>query len=207
MTNSTKVVIAVILIALIGAGFYFADYQKKIIKIKDLEKQISEKRTELNKSQEIVKQIPELMSKRDEVRVKLQTIVNERVGLEDSLDFIPNYMSQMEKMIYSVRSETGDESFDVSNLSWTNEETPVQTKGSDLSPLAAFPTRTYSMNMKGKYSTLLYFLNQLGALKMKRLVTINGISLSPGETKGGVNPILSITLPIKAYLRKAGGPQ
>ena len=57
--------------------------------------------------------------------------------------------------------------------------------------------------MTGKYSTLVEFLYQLGALELDRLVTINEISLRPkGENEGGGSPTLSITIPITAYLRQ-----
>ncbi len=61
------------------------------------------------------------------------------------------------------------------------------------------------MEMTGRYSTLVEFLYQLGALELDRLVTINEISLKPKNSKGGGeegSPVLSITIPITAYLRQ-----
>jgi len=66
----------------------------------------------------------------------------------------------------------------------------------------------FQMSLKGKYLTVIDFLRQLGALKLKRLVTINKLSLSPAETpKGGSSPALNITIPITAYLSKGGATQ
>jgi hypothetical protein len=56
--------------------------------------------------------------------------------------------------------------------------------------------------MTSKYSTLIDFLYQLGAMKLDRLVTINRISLSPGKTEGGnASPVLSVSMPITAYMK------
>jgi len=57
------------------------------------------------------------------------------------------------------------------------------------------------MNMTGKYSTLIDFLYQLGAMKLDRLVTINRISLAPTKSEGNASPVLTVTLPITAYMK------
>jgi len=68
------------------------------------------------------------------------------------------------------------------------------------SMLKSYPTRMFQLTLKGKYATLIDFLNQLGALRLKRLVTINKISLTPsGEAKGGGSPSLQIVIPLTAY--------
>lgn len=73
------------------------------------------------------------------------------------------------------------------------------------SALAGSPTRTFEMTMKGRYNTLIEFLNQLGDLKLKRLVTINRIGLSPeGEKAPGLPPVLNISIPVTAYLGTGG---
>jgi hypothetical protein len=58
------------------------------------------------------------------------------------------------------------------------------------------------MTMTAKYPTLVDFLYELGALELDRLVTINQISLSPGPSEGGGSPVLTVTIPITAYLRQ-----
>ena len=70
-----------------------------------------------------------------------------------------------------------------------------------------FSKRTFTMNMKGKYSTLLYFFDQVGALKLRRLVTIGDLSLTPESGEPGTSPVLSITIPITAYLKQGGAGQ
>jgi Tfp pilus assembly protein PilO len=58
------------------------------------------------------------------------------------------------------------------------------------------------MQMTARYSTLVDFLYQLGALKLDRLVTINKISLSPNtKGEGGESPVLSVQIPITAYMK------
>ncbi|CAN0431204.1 unnamed protein product [Phaeothamnion confervicola] len=55
--------------------------------------------------------------------------------------------------------------------------------------------------MTGKYSTLIDFLYQLGAMKLDRLVTINKISLSPNKIEGNASPVLTIAMPVTAYMK------
>ncbi|MBI2251526.1 MAG: hypothetical protein HYU63_02000, partial [Armatimonadetes bacterium] len=49
------------------------------------------------------------------------------------------------------------------------------------------------------------FLQELAKLGLKRLVTINRIALSPSkEGETGTSPILSISIPVTAYLKGGG---
>ena len=82
-------------------------------------------------------------------------------------------------------------------------------EGEDGQPavLKKFPTRTFQMTMRGRYATLIEFLYQLGDLRLERLVTINKIALTPdGSDKksGGKSPVLTIQIPITAYMREGG---
>jgi hypothetical protein len=121
---------------------------------------------------------------------------------------------------------TGDDSFRIKSITPRGEqvtETPVggdegeestssSDKGgkkggggsaSESQTLQGFPTRVFAMDMTGRYSTLVEFLYQLGNLELDRLVTINEISLKPETSKDEPgSPVLSITIPITAYLRQ-----
>jgi Tfp pilus assembly protein PilO len=55
--------------------------------------------------------------------------------------------------------------------------------------------------MTGKYSTVIDFLYQLGAMKLDRLVTINRLSLSPSKSEGNASPVLTVSMPITAYMK------
>lgn len=232
MTNPLKVVITVVIIILIGVGFYFMSWQKKIQEIKKLDVEIKNQEAELDRLNVIVQEYASLVKQREELQVELQNKLKEKLSPEDPKDFVPNYLGQIEKLIAEVRNATGDLSFDVLSLTPGGEvgeqvsgaapsvqpEMQGQPETSTQQPetktpeetssalAAAATTRTFDMTMKGRYNTLIYFLDQLGQLKLKRLVTISRIGLSPAAAGGpGISPVLSINLPIKAYLRKGGG--
>ena len=89
-----------------------------------------------------------------------------------------------------------------------NTEAAEEDEGVDATPdaLKQFPTRVFQMTMKGRYSTLIEFLYQLGDLRLERLVTIDKIALQPENKKEGDkrSPVLTIQIPITAYMRQGG---
>lgn len=217
MTNPLKVFITLVIIILIGVGFYFTNYQKKIEEIKKLEVEAKDKRAELEKIQLLVKEFPKLQQEKEELEIELQNRLKEKLPPEEVKDFVPNYLAQIEQLVKDVRNATGDLSFDLLSLTPgglaggggaapAGAEGADKTKEADLPQvLATYPTRNFEMSMKGRYNTLIYFLNQLGELKLKRLVTISRIGLSPAQSFGaGVSPVLNINIPVRALLRKGG---
>jgi len=224
ITNPVKILLTIIIIALIGAVFYFTNYQVKIKEIKTLEADLKAKETRLADVKNQVRDLPNLIAERDRLKVENEALLQGKLVPEETKDFVPNYLSQIETLIKEIRVKTGDESFDITEIRPGAEsvEQPAQKQDAKTDPaaqkqtqqqaeaeavFASFPKRTFEMTMKGRYNTLIEFLTQIGDLKLKRLVTINRIGLSPGEAKeSNSSPVLNITIPVTAYL-KQGGPQ
>ena len=81
-----------------------------------------------------------------------------------------------------------------------------KTDSSSVNVLSSYPARSFQMSLTGRYTTVIDFLRQLGALKLKRLVTISKLSLTgaPDSKNYSKSPKLTITMPISVYLRKEG---
>lgn len=214
ISNSVKIFLTIIVIILIGVGFYYTSYQGKFVQIKKLNEDIQAKNQQLEKERKDVEEIPKLREKRDQLQRKLEALVREKIGSESSKDFVPNYLVQIERMVQEVKTSTSDPSLNLLSLKpggAVEVAVPGQTKPEEAksqeqaqvpTALAKFPTRGFDMTMEGRYSTLIYFLQQLGEMKLKRLVTIDRISLSPKETKPGISPVLSINIPVTAYMNQ-----
>lgn len=225
ITNPIKILLTIIIIALIGAVFYFTSYQAKIKEIKTLEGDFKAKETRLVDVKNQVKDLPNLIAERDRLKMENEALLQGKLVPEETKDFVPNYLSQIETLIKEIRIKTGDESFDITEVrpgAESLEQSPqkqadknepeaqkqAQKQAEAEAVFAAFPKRTFEMTMKGRYNTLIEFLTQLGDLKLKRLVTINRIGLSPGEVKdSNSSPILTITIPVTAYLKQGGSQQ
>ncbi len=64
---------------------------------------------------------------------------------------------------------------------------------------------TVRMSMNGHYSTVIKFMDELGKLKLKKMVKIGRISLSPtGALEPGVSPVLRVSLTMKAFVFQGG---
>jgi len=140
----------------------------------------------------------------------LQVLVQEKLGHETEAEFVPNYLESIENMVAIEKKRTGDGSFTLVSL------TPGAQEGQSVSnqegkntsepdALQRFPKRKFQMTLKGRYETLIDFLQQLGRMEMKRLVVIDSISLAPGEGGNSFSPVLNITMPVTAYLSTGGG--
>jgi Tfp pilus assembly protein PilO len=205
-----KIVLAVFIIILIGLGFYLVDWQKKTAEIKQLEQSLASKKDELARSKASVKALPEEQKKKERLERELKAVIAEQLTPETEAEFVPSYIADIERLVEQQRTRMGDQDFIISSLTPGQLTTVAGAKkeGASEGPsaLAGYPTRTFQMQLTGRYASLIDFLRQLGALKLKRLVTINRLSLSPGgETKPGSSPPLSIAMPITAYLRQGGG--
>ena len=221
LTTPMKIIIAILLIGLIGAGFYVLDYKAKWDELSAKTKELADSQAALLKIQEEIKALPELTRQVEQKEAEMKTLVstsrNSNSGAETPENFVANYIQEIERMVISQQEATGDYDFDIVSIApgVAGQASPAsgdnKTPGAPPPPdgggggtpeaLQGFPTRVFNMNMTGKYSTVIDFLYQLGAMKLDRLVTINRISLSPGKAEGNASPVLTVTLPITAYMK------
>ncbi|MFH1453676.1 MAG: hypothetical protein ABIH00_06825 [Armatimonadota bacterium] len=218
VNTPTKIILTIIIIGLIGTLFYFTTYQKQIKEIGTLKEDLKTKQTKLAEIKEKINDLPNLVAQKEKLEAMVKKALEEGLVAEKTEDFVPNYLTQIEELTKEIRLKTGDLSFVLVEIrpgavgveqtqapGAAPGEPPAEETGAGEEVFAGFPTRTFEMSMKGRYNTLIEFLTQLSDLKLKRLVEINRIGLSPeGQDKIGGSPILNITIPIKAYLRQGG---
>jgi Tfp pilus assembly protein PilO len=218
MTTPMKLIIAILAMLLIGAGFYMFDWSEKWERRKTAEGQLQQKRDELAALEEAIKELPKLQQQVAERQRQMQELVggmNEGTG-ETPDQFVGNYLEEVERLVADQQKNTGDYGFIIKSVSPGQVGTAApQTgaaSGGSAPPapaqetpeaLSAFQTRVFSMSMEGRYATIVDFLYQLGSMKMNRLVTINSVRLARSGEAGGASPTLTIEMPITAYL-KAG---
>jgi Tfp pilus assembly protein PilO len=215
LTTPMKIIIAFILIGLIGAGFYLLDWQAKFNERDNQKKQLEEANQKLAKIKEDIKALPELTKQMEDKERELNALVSSKMSQEDPQLFVANYIAEIERMVVAQQEATQDYDFDIQSITpgaqanaapAAGEKAPAAGApgGEAATPeaLQGFPTRVFQMQMTARYSTLVDFLYQLGALKLDRLVTINKISLSPNtKGEGGESPVLSVQIPITAYMK------
>lgn len=203
-----KIVLAIFIIILIGLGFWLVDWQKKTAEIKQLEQTHSNKQGELDKAQAQVKALPQETQRKKDLERQLKEVISEQLTPETESEFVPSYIADVERLVDQEKIRMNDPDFQITSLTpgaLTTVGGAKKEGDSGPSALAGYPTRTFQMQLTGRYSSVIDFLRQLGALKLKRLVTINRLTLSPqGDISKG-SPPLSVTMPITAYLRQGGG--
>jgi len=216
MNTPMKVAVAVVIIALMGLGFYVVDWSEKKKKIEELQGQYQEKEAQKKRLEEDVAKLEEYEKEAEQLEKELLSLVQSKFTQEEPELFVANYIAEIERMVVGQQEATGDYDFKITSISPKGqkmsqvntgdgeggEETAQATAAEESETLSGFPTRVFDMTMTAKYSTLVDFLYELGALELDRLVTINQISLSPGDTEGGGSPTLTVTIPITAYLRQ-----
>lgn len=204
-----KVVLALFIIVLIGLGFWLVDWQKKMNEIKQQEKTLGDKKKELGDMEKLILELPQEKKRQEELKRELREVIQEQLTPETESEFVPSYIADIEKLVEQERVRMGDPDFIIISLTpGALTSTSGGKEAADEGPaaLAGYPTRTFQMSLTGRYASIIDFLRQLGALKLKRLVTINRLNLSPGgEAVPGKSPTLSITMPITAYLRQPTG--
>lgn len=231
LTAPMKIFIALIVIGLILAGFWFMDYQQKYTEIQQLDANLKQSQEKLASSKQKLQDLPRLTEEMQALERELQSLIASKFTNEDPELFVANYIADIERLVLAQQQATGDSSFSIDSIqpgqmqttntpdSGTTQPggTPAQPGGTTTQPapaqpdaageapeaLQGFPTRVFSMTMSGHYGTLVDFLYQLGALKLDRLVTINKITLAPGKDKDK-GDTLNIQIPITAYLRQGG---
>lgn len=216
MNTPMKIAVALVIIALMGLGFYVVDWSEKNKKIVELQGQYQEKEEQKKRLEADVAKLEEYEKEAEQLEKELLSLVQSKFTQEEPELFVANYIAEIERMVVGQQEATGDYDFKITQISPKGEKrTQVNTgsegeDGSESSEASAaessetlqgFPTRVFDMTMTGRYATLVDFLYELGALELDRLVTINQISLSPGNTEGGGSPVLTVTIPITAYLR------
>lgn len=220
-----KIAVAVVIIALMGLGFYVVDWSEKQKKIEELKAQYVEKEQQKKRLEEDVAKLEVYEKEAEGLEKELLSLVQSKFTQEEPELFVANYIAEIERMVVGQQEATGDYDFKITSISPKNQtmsspksgeggesgggEAPAAAEASaaatpaeESETLQGFPTRVFDMQMTGRYATLVDFLYELGALELDRLVTINNITLAPtsGEEAGG--PVLSVTIPITAYLRQ-----
>jgi len=211
------VVLAVIVIAIIGLLFWMLDWQGKQQTLTQIDKTLEEKRAEKERMEKDVQKIDELVKVNNDLKEQLKHIVETGFTPEKAEDFVANYLEKMESLVARIAVEDNDTSFDILSISPGQQQQQAAPKKDEKKDekaaapasvppaLQNYPTRTFAMSMKGRYETLIDFLDRLGRLELQRLVTVNKISLSPAAEITRGSPVLSITMPLTAYLRTGGG--
>jgi Tfp pilus assembly protein PilO len=208
LPTSLKIACAVFIIILMGTAFWLADWQKKDAELRQLTLLEKARRPELERSRALVRELPAERSKKASLEGGLRTIMQEELAAESEAAFVPSYISDMERLIEYKRRQMEDPDFTISSLTpgGLAESGQERSNGGKQKQgsLRDYPARTFQMQLAGRYHTLIDFLRDLGALRLKRLVTISKLTLSPqGESGIGRSPILAIQMPITAYLRQA----
>lgn len=226
LTAPMKIFIALIVIGLILAGFWFMDYQQKYNEIQQLDQNLKQSEEKLASSKQKLQDLPRLTEEMQQLERELQSLIASKFTNEDPELFVANYIADIERLVLAQQQATGDSTFSIDSIQPGQMQTtstpesgdqggqgqpagnapPAQPEGgAGEAPeaLQGFPTRVFSMTMTGRYGTLVEFLYQLGALKLDRLVTINKITLQPGKDKDK-GETLNIQIPITAYLRQGG---
>ncbi|MCD6309370.1 MAG: hypothetical protein J7M18_01570, partial [Candidatus Eremiobacteraeota bacterium] len=187
LTNPMKVVLALVLIALIGLGFWVMDWQKSFSELSRLKTNLEAKKSKYEKSKKAIQDLPKEMATKDELESTLRSLIQEQISPEPASVFVPAYIREVEKLVHYERDRMHDYSFTVTSITpgvqtmtklggveaEEGEETAEEEEVKAEEVLKGYPTRTFQMSLRGKYTTLIDFLHQLGALKLKRLVTIN----------------------------------
>lgn len=222
LTSPMKIALALVAIMLFGFGFYLTDWQAKYAELQSVQQNLNDQRGKLANNRELVKDLATLTKQKADLEAKLNQVVQTNLVPEKAELFVANYIREVEKLVLEERERMADPDFEVLSITpgVLTEQSPGGAGEEDLAAagegaeaadgagpdaLKSFPTRVFQMSMKGRYTTLIDFLYQLGALRLERLVTINKISLAPAENldKPG-SPALSITIPITAYMRQGG---
>jgi Tfp pilus assembly protein PilO len=202
--NFMKIFITLIIILFMGGIFYALQWRGPIDEKKQAEQQIETLNQELQTVLSQKEEIPKLQAQIREKEAELQATIQQELTPESETDFVPSYMADVEKLVEAQRIRMNDPDFIITAM------TPESNSdnSSSVKVLSSYPARSFQMSLTGRYTTIIDFLRQLGALKLKRLVTVSKLNLS--RTAGidkkdyAKSPILTITMPISVYLRKEG---
>jgi len=198
--NIMKIFIGLIVIVFMVAIFWLTSWQNYDKEIKAKEADITNIKNEIVEINKQKEEIPKLEAEIANLERTLQATIQQELTPESETDFVPSYMADVEKLVEQQRIRMNDPDFIITAM------TPEAKSDASVEALSAYPARSFQMSLTGRYTTVIDFLRQLGALKLKRLVTISRLSLSgsPDGTNYSRSPKLTITMPISVYLRKEG---
>ncbi len=206
MNTPMKIVVAVVIIFLVGMGFYLLDYQKKFSEIKQLNETLKAKQDQYQTNKARIAKLPKQIAEKERLTAELNALIQEKLPKEDAMIFVPKFIEAMEELVAYERKVTGDKSMEVISITPGRLEPPAARSGEDKGEpkaLIMFPRQPFQVNIKAKYGTVIHFLHQLAALKLQRLVTINKITLSPAQApEYGKSPTLNVSIPMMAYLNE-----
>lgn len=201
--NIMKIFIGIIVIVFMVAIFWLTSWQKTT---KDIDTQNEQIKTIEGQIQQAIKDKEEIKGLEDKLakkKLELDANIQQKLTPESETDFVPSYMADVEKLVEQQRIRMNDPDFIITAMT---PDTKSDSSSSVNNVLASYPARSFQMSLTGRYTTVIDFLKQLGALKLKRLVTVSKLTLSgsPDKDNYSKSPMLTITMPISVYLRKEG---
>lgn len=209
LNTPMKIVLTMVIIFLIGIGFYLLDYSRKLTELKSFEEDFISKKEQLKTNEERVRALPKQLNRKENLTKELDALLQERLPQEDAAIFVPKFIQSMEDLVSIERKATGDTTMEVISITpGTLEQPDVSGKPEDAKTdapkaLMLFPKQPFQVSFKARFGTVIHFLHQLAALKLQRLVTIQKIALAPAENPVyGQSPALSVTMPMVAYLNE-----
>jgi Tfp pilus assembly protein PilO len=218
MSPFFKAMVALIVVSLMGVGFWVMMYQPKQKEIISLDSQIAEQKQKY----EEYKVESQNLAQWELARGEFQKVLERLHQTGPMKDFIPSFLTDIEKMAKEERASTNDPSFQVTSItpgSVTQEgpkpgaakETAAAGQGEKKEPPVAATSQLQSgksviqLSFTGRFNTIVDFLQQLGNFKLNKLVTIQRISLTPQGAVPGLSPTLTVTMPFEVYMLGGGG--
>lgn len=216
MSPFMKTMVAIALSALMGVAFWVLNYQPKQKAIIALDGQIAEQKQKY----EEYKLEAQNLAQWEAARVEFRNVLEHLHQTAPMKDFIPSFLTDIERMTREERATVNDPSFQVTTITpgSVTQEGPAQNAGKPAAPgekkeepkPAAAAGQLQSgksviqLNFTGRFDTIVDFLQQLGNFKLNKLVTVQRISLSPQGTTPGLSPTLSVTMPFEVYMLGGG---
>ncbi|MBI3925041.1 MAG: hypothetical protein HY319_05835 [Armatimonadetes bacterium] len=201
MTQLMKGALAVVIVALSALGFYLVDWQKKQQDLAQLDFELEQRAQKLASVEAEIKSLPDLTREVERLEAELQSLMASRFAAEHPDLFVANTLGEIERLVESLRRSTGDADFSVISVSPGALTSTQVAEEETADALPGVPARVFQLEMTGRYKTLVDFLYRLGALELDRPVTVGRINLSPKGGTGADAPVLSVSIPLTAYLR------
>lgn len=208
-----KIIVLLVIVGLMGFGFYVFDYQAKLGAIAAEQQKLADKQKEL----EGLKKMAQNLASWEQAKKDFSKLLAEIMRGVPLREFIPSFLEDIEDLSQEERTKMGDDSFRVTTIQPgpSTKPTPEKAeakpgeKAAEQKP-AEQPTISservvIQLSMKGRFNTLVDFLQQLGQFRLKKLVTVQRLSLAPEKPEVGHSPVLTITMPFEAYMFGEGG--
>lgn len=212
-----KSLVGAVLIGFMAIGFYLLSWQGYNQQLISLDRQIADEKAKYDQYQ----QEAQNLERWEAAKVAFENVLASMHQTASIKNFIPSFLTDIEKLAAEERESTDDPNFRVLSIS----PGTVQTQGpanngssgsgkggqkqeNNASSSEALPvesgTSVIQLNFTGRFSTIVDFLQQLGNFKLNKLVTIQKISLSPQNALPGESPILSVGMPFQVYMLGGG---